>query len=237
MIFSSTLIPGKLVKRYKRFLSDHILDDGNTVTAHVANPGSMLGLDKPGLKTWLSISNNPKRKLKYTWEIVRVKPGKLGLVGINTQHPNKLALESIKTGVIKELSGYPNIRTEVNYGSRNSRIDLLLKNDSGSEAFVEVKNVTLKRRKFAEFPDSVTSRGRKHLLELQELSERGKRAIMLFIVQREDCEAFRVAKDIDPQYFEAFSSAIDSGLEALCYSCTLSGESIKINRKLPVIIE
>jgi sugar fermentation stimulation protein A len=235
MRFPDPLIRGVLVKRYKRFLADVTLENGETVTAHCANTGAMLGLDAPGSEVWLSPARNPDRKLKYTFEMIRVGPG---LVGINTQHPNALVAEAIAAGAVPELAGYASARREVKYG-RNSRIDLLLEDAGRPPCYVEVKNVHLKRgpegkRGLAEFPDSVTKRGAKHLAELADMASEGARAVMFYLVQRQDCDRFRLAADIDPAYNTAFEAARAAGVEALCYACKLSTEAIELDRALPL---
>lgn len=235
MDFNTTLIRGTLVKRYKRFLSDHLLDDGTIVTAHVANPGSMLGLNTPGIETWLSTNNNPKRKLKFSWELAKIKELNTGLVGVNTHLANKLAFEAIKSNTIQELTDYSIIKKEVKYGSRNSRIDILLQSETAPDAYVEVKSVTMCRESDAEFPDSVTARGTKHLYELQDIALSKKRAVIFFIVQRSDCYNFRIAHDIDPIYFKAFSDALKNGVEAICYSCKMETNSIYIDKSVRII--
>ena len=193
MRFPDPLLPGTLVGRYKRFLADIVLDTGEAVTAHCANSGSMLSVDAPGAEVWLSPARNPERKLRYTWEMIRIDGG---LVGINTGHPNGLAAEAVKAGTIPELAGYASLRREVRYG-RNSRIDLLLEGNGRPPCYVEVKNVTLRRGGGAdapaEFPDAVTARGAKHLEELAAMVGAGHRAVMLFLVQREDCPRFAIA--------------------------------------------
>ncbi len=235
MQFPDPLIRGRLLKRYKRFLADVALEDGAEVTAHCPNPGSMLGLDAPGSEVWVSPARNPKRKLAYTFELIRVGPG---LVGINTQHPNALAAEAIAAGSVPELAGYEAARREVKYGE-NSRIDLLLETPGRPPCYVEVKNVHLKRAPEgptgdAEFPDSVTRRGTKHLAELSRMVESGARAVMLYVVQREDCDRFRVAADIDPAYNAALAKARKAGVEAICYACRISPEAIELDRALPL---
>ena len=224
------LITGTLIKRYKRFLADVELDTGETITAHVANPGSMMGLNTPGSKVWLSISNNPKRKLKYSWELLEVDGA---LVGINTNHPNKLGVEAIEDGTIKELQGYGSLRREVKYG-KNSRIDILLEDGAdGRPAYVEIKNVHLSRNPpLAEFPDSVTARGTKHLVELGDMVEQGHRAVMLYLVQRTDCDRFALAREIDPKYAETLDMARKRGVEVLVYGCEISPSSIKVSEAL-----
>lgn len=232
MIFPNPLIPGKLIKRYKRFLSDVELENGDVVTAHCANSGSMLECKEPGSKVWLSPATNPNRKLKFTWELIKVGDG---LVGINTGLPNGLVEQAIKDGTIAELSGYDSIRREVKYG-KNSRIDLLLEGEGRSKCYVEVKNVTLKRGDGpAEFPDAVTSRGAKHLVELSDMVAEGHRAVMVYLVQREDCESFTIAEDIDPAYGAALRDALKKGVETVCYACKITPEEITV--VAPVKIE
>ena len=219
-----------LLKRYKRFLSDHRFDDGSTVTAHVANPGAMTGLVDEGLETWLSPAANPKRKLPFSWEMVRIGEG---LVGVNTGWPNRLAEEAIEAGAIPPLAGYDSIRREVAYGTR-SRVDLLLEAAGRPVCYVEVKNVHLKRGPAAAFPDSVTVRGTKHLHELAAVAESGARAVMLYNVQREDCDSFTLAADIDPTYAAAFADARARGVEAMAYACRLSTDGIAVDEPLPI---
>lgn len=232
MIFSSPLIKGRLIKRYKRFLADIELDGGEIITAHVANPGSMMGLKEEGLTVWLSRSDNPKRKLPYSWELVEVEAA---LVGINTAHPNGIAAEAIVNGEIEALAGYENLTREVKYGT-NSRIDILLSGGGRPNCYVEVKNVTLKREEsFAEFPDSVTARGAKHLNELIAMVEQGHRAVMFYLIQRTDCTKFRIAADIDPVYATAFRKAVDAGVEIICYDCHITTNEIRPGTAIPVI--
>ena len=228
MRFPLPLRRATLLTRYKRFLSDHRFDDGSTVTAHVANPGAMTGLVDEGLETWLSPAANPKRKLPFSWEMVRIGDG---LVGVNTGWPNRLAADAIETGAIPQLAGYDTIRREVAYGTR-SRVDFLLEAEDRPPCYVEVKNVHLKRGPAAEFPDSVTARGTKHLRELVAVAQGGARAVMLYIVQREDCDSFTLAADIDPAYAAAFAEARTSGVEALAYACRLSTDGIAVDRPL-----
>lgn len=225
MKFHAPLIQGTLVRRYKRFLADVLLEDGREVTAHCANPGAMLGLMEPGSDVWLSPAANPDRKLKYSWELLRVGEG---LVGINTALPNAIVTEAIENGKIPELAGYDSLRREVKYG-QNSRIDILLENEGKPPCYVEVKNVHLRRGGPAEFPDSVTKRGAKHLVELGDMAEAGNRAVMFYLVQREDCDSFKIAADIDPQYDAGLKVAISRGVEILCYRCKLSTEEILLD--------
>ena len=228
MRFPLPLRRATLLTRYKRFLSDHRFEDGSTVTAHVANPGAMTGLIDEGLETWLSPAANPKRKLPFSWEMVRIGQG---LVGVSTGWPNRLAAEAIEAGAIPPLAGYDTIRREVAYGTR-SRVDFLLEAEDRPPCYVEVKNVHLKRGPAAEFPDSVTARGTKHLRELAAVAQGGARAVMLYIVQREDCDSFTLAADIDPAYAAAFAEARTSGVEALAYACRLSTDGIAVDRPL-----
>jgi sugar fermentation stimulation protein A len=230
MLFSAPLTRGTLVRRYKRFLSDVVLDGGEEVTAHVANSGAMTGLSDPGIEVWLSHSSKPSRKLAWSWELARIDGG---LVGINTGHPNAIAAEAILAGTIPELAGYASLRREVPYG-RNSRIDLLLEGPDRPTCFVEIKNVHLKRGDAAQFPDAVTARGTKHLAELEDMVAAGHRAVMLFLVQREDCRYFIPAEDIDPVYARALRRAVGAGVEAFCYSCRLSLEGIVVDSPLPL---
>lgn len=228
MRFPAPLIKGTLIKRYKRFLADVALEDGREVTAHCANPGAMTGLKDPGAEVWLSPATNPKRKLKYTWELLRIGEG---LVGINTAHPNAIAEEAIAAGKVPELTGYASLRREVKYG-QNSRIDILLEDPARPPCYVEVKNVHLKRNGAAEFPDSVTKRGAKHLVELGDMVDAGNRAVMFYMVQREDCDGFQIAADIDPDYGAGLKIAIERGVEILCYQCKLSTQDIVLDRPI-----
>ncbi|MFA6022274.1 MAG: DNA/RNA nuclease SfsA [Rhodospirillales bacterium] len=230
MRFHAPLIHATLIKRYKRFMADVILDDGQVVTAHLANSGAMLGTAEPGMQVWLSPAANPERKLKYSWELVRVDGH---LVGVNTSHPNAIAAEAIAAGAIAELTGYETIRREVKYGV-NSRIDLLLEAADRPPCYVEVKNVHLKRGDYAEFPDAVTVRGTKHLQELRAMVAQGCRAVMLYLVQRGDCTAFRTAGDIDPTYAAGLRTAIGDGVEAICYTCHISLDGISLDAPLPI---
>lgn len=234
MKFPSPLIRGQLLRRYKRFLADVVLDNGEEITAHVANPGGMLGLAEPGSQVWLRHHDDPKRKLAYSWELVRVGEA---LVCVNTGHPNRLVAGAIADGLIPELAGYDNIRREVKYGER-SRIDLLLEADGRPPCYVEIKSVTLARGDgppfLAEFPDAITARGAKHLEELARMAESGHRAVMFYLVQRSDCDRFALAADIDPRYAEAFIDARERGVEAICYDCRLGVDGIDIARRLPI---
>ena len=230
MKFPHPLVPARLLRRYKRFLADVELADGRTVTVHCPNPGAMLGLDMPGSEIWLSPAASPGRKLRHSWELIRVGDG---LVGINTGHPNALAEEAIRQDRIRELAGYERWRREVNYGV-NSRIDILCERDGAPPCYVEVKNVHLKRSDAAEFPDCVTARGTKHLRELTAMVADGHRAVMLYIVQRADCRRFAIAADIDPAYAAGLKRAMQAGVEAICYSCRIEVTGISVAEPLPI---
>ena len=229
MQFPAPLIPATLIRRYKRFLADVMLPTGEAITAHVANPGAMTGLDAPGSNVWLSKSDNPKRKLPYSWELVEVDFGAgTELVGVNTAHPNVLAGEAIRNNVIPDMVGYASIRREVKYG-KNSRIDFLLEDDGRPPCYVEIKNVHLMRSAgLAEFPDSVTARGAKHLDELVAMVAGGARAVMLYVIQIGSSERFALARDIDPAYGAAFDRARAAGVEALAWKCAISAEEIAV---------
>lgn len=234
MIFENALQKGRLIKRYKRFLADVELPDGEIVTAHCANSGSMLGCKEPGSPVYLSPNTNPKAKLDWRWEMVDVDGA---LVGINTSHPNRLAEEAIQADQIPELCGYGTLRREVKYG-KNSRIDILLEDPgveaAASQCYVEVKNVTLRVGDQAQFPDSVTARGTKHLLELMDMVSEGHRAVMLYLVQRGDCLSFAPAEDIDPTYANTLRKAVAAGVETLCYVCDLSETGIVVQKPMPI---
>ena len=228
MRFPIALSRGVLLRRYKRFLSDVRLDNGAEVTAHCANPGAMIGVADPGSEVWLLPSDNPRRKLDWSWELVRVGDH---LVGVNTGHPNVVAVEAVAAQKIPELTGYVSIRREVRYG-RNSRIDLLLEGPGRPICYVEVKNVHLRRDETAEFPDCVTARGTKHLGELRDVAAAGNRAVMLYVVQRKDCTGFRIAADIDPDYDAALRQARAAGVEVLCYDCRVGLDGIELSEAL-----
>ena len=229
MKFPDPLIKGRLVRRYKRFLADVILDDGTAVTAHCANPGSMLSVDAAGAEVWLSPARNPERKLRYTWELIRVGRA---LVGINTMYPNAIVAEAIAGGAVPELAGYDKLRREVKYGV-NSRIDILLESEARPPCYVEIKNVTLRRDRRAEFPDSVTRRGAKHLGELAREVGAGHRAVMFYLVQRPDCGGFEIARDIDPVYDAELKKALNRGVELLIYDCRVTTKSVVLAHALP----
>jgi sugar fermentation stimulation protein A len=231
MRFPAHLVPATLIQRYKRFLADVTLEDGRVVTAHCANPGSMIGLKKPGSRVWLSPAG-PGRKLSWSLELIEVDGF---LVAINTNNPNRLARDAIEAGLIEGLTGWQTLTPEVRYGAENSRVDLLLEGADGARSFVEVKNCHLMRTPgFAEFPDSVTSRGAKHLRELAAMVSQGHRAVMLFIVQRPDCTHFGFAADLDPAYAAAARTARDAGVDFLCYDCEVGLDGVLVRAALPI---
>jgi len=236
MRFTEPLIPATLVKRYKRFLADVVLASGEEITAHVANPGAMIGLAAPGSRVWLSKSSNAKRKLPYSWELVEVDLGAgPELIGINTAHPNLLVAEAIAADAIPELAGYTARRREVKYG-RNSRVDFLLETHGRPPCYVEVKNVHLMRSSnLAEFPDSVTARGAKHLNELAAVASAGARAVMLFLIQIGSAARFALARDIDPAYAAAFDRARAAGVEAVAYRCLIEHAAITLAGPVPIV--
>lgn len=224
MRFETPLVPARLIRRYKRFLADCMLEDGREVTAHCANPGSMMGLAEPGEKIWLEPNDDPKKKLKYGWRLVDHENGHF--TGVDTSVPNKALRAALEAGEIPQLAAYGTIRAEVKYGEK-SRIDFLLSEPGLPDAYVEVKSVTLSRQPgLAEFPDSVTARGAKHLAELSGMVAQGHRAIMLYLVQRTDCDRFALAADIDPAYAKAFDAAKAQGVESLIHGTRISTEGV-----------
>jgi sugar fermentation stimulation protein A len=229
------LLRGTLIRRYKRFLADVHLDDGRAVTAACPNTGSMLGLCAPGSPVWLSESASPTRKYPFTWELVEADLGSgPTLVGINTGHPNKLVAEALAAGRIRALAGYPALRREVRYG-QNSRIDLLLECPDRGLCYVEIKNVHLSRRHgLAEFPDSVTARGVKHLVEMSAMVRQGHRAVMVFLIQRSEARRLALARDIDPGYGTAFDAARAAGVEAIALRCSIATDEIAVQRQVPI---
>jgi len=238
MKFERPLVKGTLIKRYKRFLTDVKLDTGEIITASCPNTGSMSGLLEPGNKVWLSVSDNPKRKYRHTWEMLECSdlPGN-PIVGINTHLPNKLVAEALSSDLIPQLRGYSSLRREVKYGE-NSRIDLFLESKNKPPCYVEIKNVTLLRRPgLAEFPDTTTARGTKHLLELTNMVKQGARAVMFYLVQRGDAQCFSLASDVDPAYFNAYTIARAAGVETIAWSCKLNETEIKLDAALPVEID
>ena len=226
MHFDTPLIPGTLLKRYKRFLADVRLEDGSVVTAHCPNSGSMKGYKDAGLKVRLSESSNPNRKLRYTWELVEDAGG--DTIMIHAARANALVSEAIRNGIVTELQGYDTLRTEVKYGSRNSRVDLLLE-QGNDKCFVEVKSVTLREGDALMFPDAVTTRGQKHLEELMEMRVQGHRAVLFFAVLREGGERFEAAAHIDPAYAALLTTARANGVEILVYRTVFDGNMIALS--------
>ena len=227
MRFKERLLQGTLVKRYKRFFVD-IKYKNKVITGHCPNPGSMMGLLNIDNKVWFSKSNNPNRKLKYTLEIIEIKKK---MVGVNTLLTNKIILEALNHKKINSLIKFTDIKTEAKF-SDNTRFDFLLHNNN-EKCFLEVKNVTLVReKKIAEFPDAITSRGTKHLNELCNAKKKGYQSYILYLIQREDCDSFKIAKDIDKKYKIAFGKALKNGVKILCYDCKLSNEEIKLNNQI-----
>jgi sugar fermentation stimulation protein A len=219
-----------LIRRYKRFLADCRLQDGREVTAHCANPGSMMGLKDEGLRIWLEPNDDPKKKLKYGWRLVEHGGGHF--TGVDTSVPNRALRMALEAGEVPELVA-PSVRAEVKYGE-NSRIDFLL-TGAGPECYVEVKSVTLCRTPgLAEFPDSVTARGAKHMGELAEMARRGHRAVVFFLVQRTDCTHVDIARDIDPTYAQAFDAARAAGVEVIAYDTRITPEGVWLGQRLPV---
>jgi sugar fermentation stimulation protein A len=230
MDFLRPLERGRLVQRYKRFFADVVMDDGREITAHCPNPGAMLGLNTPGLPAWLSRSDDPKRKLAHTLELVEVDGG---LVGVNTMHPNRLVAEALALDLIPELSGYASVRREVNYGT-NSRVDFLLESEDRPPCWLEIKNCHLSRTAgLAEFPDCVAARSSRHLRELAAMVEAGHRAVALFVVQRTDCEGFMACHELDPVFARTLDEVAAQGVEVLVYACDMAETGVKIARRLP----
>lgn len=232
MRFPSPLIPGRLVRRYNRFLADIALDGEGEVTAHCPNPGAMLGLKDPGLRVWVERNDDPRRKLRYGWRLAELPGGHWA--GIDTAVPNRVVREALAAREVPELAAYTEVRPEVRYAVK-SRVDFLLSGPGLPEAYVEVKNVHLRRDgDWAEFPDSVTARGARHLDDLSAMVAEGHRAVMLYLVQRTDCARFRLAADIDPAYARAFARARAAGVEAICYDTRITPEGVWLNRPVPV---
>ena len=224
MNFKDTLISGEFIKRYKRFFVD-VKIGNNIVTAHCPNTGSMMGLLKKGSKVWLTMSDNPNRKLKYTLQIIETSGAK---VGVNTHLTNKIVLDALRNGIVKYFKK-PIIQQEVKFG-KNTRFDFLV-SENKKKYFIEVKNVTLSREKYlAEFPDAITSRGLKHIKELLEANKKGYHIYLLYVIQRDDCSKFGIARDIDPEYWKLLKKAVKKNLKILCYDCKFSSKGIKLNQ-------
>lgn len=221
------LLHGTLIKRYKRFLADITLDNGEVITAHVPNSGAMSSTIFEGCDVWVSHHDNPKRKLKYTLELTNVGTG---FICTNTGHANKVGIEAVREGLIPELTGYESIKPEQKYG-QNSRIDILLENED-AKCYVEIKSVTLRIKDELAFPDAVTTRGTKHLHELVEMVKEGHRAVMLYMVQRSDGDIFRIADEIDPTYYAALKEAMAQGVEVLVYQTKIDENEIIIHQPI-----
>ena len=229
MNFENKLIPGLFIKRYKRFFVD-VKINNKIITAHCPNTGSMYGLLNKGNKVWISKSNNPNRKLKYTLEIIEDNKSK---VGVNTLFTNKIVLHALQNNLIKEFKGVSEIKPETKFG-KNTRFDFLI-TDKKNKSFIEVKNVTLSRKKsLAEFPDAVTTRGLKHINELENAGKKNYKIFIIFLIQRDDCEIFTIAKDIDPVYAKALKLAVKNKLNILCYDCKFSSKGIKLNKQIKI---
>ena len=230
MEFATPLVPARLIRRYKRFLADVRLEDGREVTAHCANPGSMMGLAEPDTKIWLEPNNDPKKKLRFGWRLVDHENGHF--TGVDTSLPNRAIKAALLAHEIPDLPPYETVQPEVKYGT-NSRIDFLL-GGQGPDTYLEVKSVTLCRTAgLAEFPDSVTARGTKHLQEMTQMATQGHRAIMFYLVQRTDCDAMTLAADIDPVYRAAFDQAATAGVEVSAHSCKISPKGIWLGDPIP----
>lgn len=232
MRFSTPLVPARLIRRYKRFLADIRFDDGTEAVAHCANPGSMMGLATEGMRIWVEPNDDPRKKLKFGWRLVDHENGHF--TGVDTSVPNRALRQALMAGEVAGLTGYDLVRPEVKYGEK-SRIDFLLTGAGRPDCYVEVKSVTLSRQQgLAEFPDSVTARGTKHLGELGEMVRAGHRAVMLYLVQRTDCSRFALAADIDPAYAMAFDKARAIGVEVLCFDTAISPHEIILRNAIPV---
>lgn len=231
MLFKTPLVRGTLLRRYKRFLADVMLEDGREVTTHCANSGAMTGLNQPGTTVWLEPMEGPKRKLGFAWRLVELDGA--GFVGIDASLPNRLVAEALAAGAIPRLAGYARVRPEVRYGEA-SRVDFVLSGEGRPDAYLEVKNVHFQRQRgLAEFPDAATARGVRHLRELAAVAAAGHRAAMLYVVQRADCASLRLAADRDPAYAAASSAARTAGVEILAHAVRIDPTGIWIDRELP----
>ncbi|MCK0151819.1 DNA/RNA nuclease SfsA [Marivita sp. S6314] len=233
MRFQTPLVPGRLIKRYKRFLADVALSDGREITAHCANPGSMMGLAEPGMRVWLEPNDDPKKKLKFGWRLVEHDTGHF--TGVDTSVPNRMLRTALEHKQVPGLDDFDTLRAEVPYGEK-SRIDFLLSAAGRPDTYVEVKSVTLSRQAgLAEFPDSVTARGTKHLAELTEMVRLGHRAVMLYLVQRTDCSDMSLAADIDPTYARAWHTATQAGVETIAMGCQITPEEVTLGKPVQMI--
>ena len=233
MRFQTQLVPATLIRRYKRFLADCVLEEsGKEITAHCANPGSMMGLAEPGMRVWLEPNDDPRKKLKYGWRLVEHESG--AFTGVDTGLPNKIVRAALENRTVPELAAYGTVRPEVKYGT-GSRIDFLLSEPGLPDAYVEVKSATLSRTPgLVEFPDSVTARGARHLGDLADMTQAGHRAIMLYLVQRTDCSRFQLANDLDPAYASAYAAAQKAGVETLCLGTNINPQGITLSAPLRV---
>jgi sugar fermentation stimulation protein A len=228
--FTSALIEGRLIKRYKRFLADIVLSNGETITAHCPNTGAMTGCDQPDAKVYLSHSPNPKRKYAYTWEYSSDREG--NLIGINTANANRVVKAALFNKQIPEFALYSQCFPETKYG--NSRIDFMLQENGAPDIYIEVKSVTLAEGKTAQFPDTVTARGLKHCLELATIAARGYKACLFFCIQRENINKFSIAKAIDPKYAEAFEYAKENGVIIMAYQCRMDKRGIELGSRIAI---
>ena len=233
MHFATPLVPARLIRRYKRFLADIVLEgDGREVVAHCPNPGAMLGLDTPGSRIWVEPNDDPRKKLNYGWRLSELLGGHMA--GIDTGVPNRVVGEALRARAVPGLEGYGGVRAEVKYGAA-SRVDFLLTEAGLPDAYVEVKNVHLRRSgDLAEFPDCVTTRGARHLAELSDMVAQGHRAVMLYLVQRTDCGRLAMAADLDPGYAAAFVRARASGVEVVCLSTRITTDGVWAGPPLPL---
>ncbi|MEO1562367.1 MAG: DNA/RNA nuclease SfsA [Pseudomonadota bacterium] len=233
MEFDRPLISGTLERRYKRFLADVTLEDGRSVTAHCANTGAMLGVQMPGSEVWLEPNDNPKRKLNYSWKLIRADGA---MVGIDTSVPNRVVGEALNQRAVSEFADYPIVRPELPYG-KNSRVDFHLSGGEQPDVFLEVKNVHLCRKPgLAEFPDCVTTRGTKHLRDLADVAAKGHRAVMFYFVHRGDCDVLKMAEDLDPDYAKGLSDAVAAGVEVLAYKTHVRITDITLAEPIPVMV-
>lgn len=235
MLLPQPLVHGALVQRYKRFFADLVLDDGREITAHCPNPGAMLGVNQPGQGAWVSWSDDPKRKLAWTLQLVEAGGGPQGgvLVGVNTMLPNRLVAEALAADAIPELSGYATVRPEVKY-AQASRVDFLLTALDRPPCWLEVKNVHLSRTAgLAEFPDCVAARSTRHLGDLAEQVAGGDRAVVLFVVQRDDCKRFQACEDLDPAFARGLQRASSAGVEVLVYACAVTPQGVTLGHRIP----
>ena len=234
MQFDPPLQPAILLKRYKRFLADVVTPDGRELTLHCPNTGAMTGCAAPGDTVWYSTSDNAKRKYAHTWELTEIQQG--AVICVNTLRANSLAKEAISAGIISELSGYNQLKSEVKYGEENSRIDIMLQADDRQNCYIEVKSVTLAENEQGYFPDAVTERGQKHLRELMSVAAEGQRAVIFFAVLHSAITRFSPARHIDEKYAQLLSEAQQRGVEILAYKAELSAEGMALKKSLPVTL-